>query len=83
MKLYLTPSAEKHYKKLPIRFKNRVKKKLLFLEENPYSGKKLVGEFKGNYSLRVWPYRIIYLIQRKKEIWVISILHRQGVYKAK
>ncbi len=52
------------------------------LRQNPFSGKKLEGEFEGAWSLRVWPYRIIYTIH--KEIVTVTVLrvrHRQGAYK--
>ncbi len=82
MKLFLTKKAQKHFDKLNARFKKRALEKLRLLEKEPYIGKKLTGKFSGNYSLLLWPYRIIYEIDEKaKEIWVLGILHRQGVYK--
>ena len=49
---------------------------------DPFSGKKLYGRHSGQWSYRVWSYRIIYEI-RKREliILVISVGQRQGVYK--
>jgi mRNA-degrading endonuclease RelE of RelBE toxin-antitoxin system len=45
-------------------------------------GKKLQGDHKGQRSLRVWPYRIVYVVQQKVvTIAVLKIGHRQGVYK--
>ncbi len=35
------------------------------LREDPFAGKKLQGELYGLYSLRVWPYRIIYSIEKR------------------
>ena len=40
----------------------RVLSALIQLEINPFIGKKLKGEYKNQWSLRVWPYRIIYEI---------------------
>jgi mRNA-degrading endonuclease RelE of RelBE toxin-antitoxin system len=52
------------------------------LAENPLSGKPLQAEYEGLYSLRVWPYRIIYkILKQKLIIEVIEIKHRQGAYK--
>ena len=52
------------------------------LEEDPFIGKKLSGEFQGIRSFRVWPYRILYEIKKKELfVFVIRIAHRQGAYK--
>ena len=65
MKVFLTPSALKQYNLLPENLKIRVRNKLLFLENNPYEGKKLSGKLSEIRSLRVWPYRILYYIDKK------------------
>lgn len=81
MLVILSKRAAKHYNSLPKREQQKLKKKLLELESNPFCGKKLSGEFEGNRSLKVWPYRIIYIIDEKKEqVEVRDILHRQGAY---
>ena len=79
--VYLTPQANKDLKKLPESEKTKIKKKLVALEINIFAGKKLKGDLVGLYALRVWPYRIVYLISNKKEAWIVHILHRQGAYK--
>ena len=82
MEVVLTPQARKHFSKLQKAQKNKVEKRLIFLEDNPYSGKRLLGELEGLRSLKVWPFRMIYLIkEKKKEVWIISIFHRHRVYK--
>ncbi len=81
MKVFLTPSALKQYKLLPENLKIRIKKKLFFLENNPYEGKKLSGKLSEIRSSKVWPYRILYYIDKSsKKIFVVTIAHRQGVY---
>ncbi|MBP9850444.1 MAG: type II toxin-antitoxin system RelE/ParE family toxin, partial [Candidatus Peribacteraceae bacterium] len=36
----------------------------------------------GKYTLRVWPYRIIYKFEKQQlTVYVLEIGHRQGVYK--
>ena len=55
--------------------------KFLELAQNPDLGKKLEGELRDFYSLRVWPYRIIYqIIKNELIVFVVQIKHRQGVY---
>ena len=81
MQIIITPQAEKQLLRLPKKDRGKVQKKLVSLKENVFAGKKLRGEFEGQYSLRVWPYRIIYQISTKsKTIYVVSIIHRQGAY---
>jgi addiction module RelE/StbE family toxin len=82
MEVIITPKAQKQYRHLPKIEQLKVKKKLLLLESDPRQGKKLSGEYADLRSLRVWPYRLIYLIDQKvKKIFVVTIAHRQGVYK--
>jgi len=82
MQVTLSKEANKQYSKIPKQDKNKVKKKLLLLVENSFAGKKLSGKYAKLRSLKSWPYRIIYLIlEKEKEVWIVSILHRQGAYK--
>ncbi len=49
---------------------------------NPFVGKKMRGEYEKHYTYRVWPYRIIYQINKNELlILVVSVGHRQGIYK--
>jgi mRNA interferase RelE/StbE len=60
----------------------RVRAVLEAISENPFVGKKLVGDLKGYYSIRVWPYRIVYEIKKQKLIvFVLRVGHRKEVYK--
>ncbi len=52
------------------------------LETSPFCGKKLEGGYEGRYALRAWPYRIIYVVDKKVvTVTILSVGHRQGVYK--
>ncbi|KKR05351.1 MAG: addiction module toxin RelE/StbE, RelE protein [Candidatus Peregrinibacteria bacterium GW2011_GWC2_39_14] len=76
-----SPNAEKDLKKLPDKFRLRVLLVLARISANPFMGKKLDGKLSGHYSLRAWPYRVIYQIFKSKLlIVVVKIGHRQGVY---
>lgn len=82
MKVSLSKDAQKQYERLPKTAQAKIFKKLMGLHENPNSGKKLQGELENFYSLRVWPYRILYKINKDKQrIEVYKIAHRQGSYK--
>lgn len=82
MDIILSKDTGKRYKRLPLPEQTKIHKKLMGLQQNPYEGKKLTGELEGIRSLRVWPYRILYEINKeKKTIEIHKIAHRQGVYK--
>lgn len=74
--------AKKDLNKIARSYKPQILAALFDLKENPHLGKPLKGKFKGFYSLRVWPYRIIYKIEKKRlVILIVRIGHRQGIYK--
>lgn len=76
------PSAQKQLEKLSKADYYRTLSAFSVLSNNPFIGKKMFGEYYGCYNYRVWPYRIIYKIEKQEMfILVIQIGHRQGVYK--
>lgn len=80
--LVLTKDSEKEFSKLPKSEQKKIIKKLRSIELNPLSGKPLAGELRGNYTVRAWPYRIIYEFKKKDSVVLINkIQHRQSVYK--
>jgi mRNA interferase RelE/StbE len=80
-RLVVKPKAQKELAKLPSKDKKKILLALEQLKSDPFIGKKLEGELRGIYSLRVWPYRVLYNILRQKLIvMVIRVGHRQGVY---
>ena len=84
MKILTTPEFEKSFKKLTKKDKplaEKLAKAIKKLSELPYSGKPLSYDFSGLRSLRIGKYRIIYTInENKKEIWLISVKHREKSY---
>lgn len=82
MQIFLTKEAQKQFDHFTKSDQEKIKRKLNVLLSNPWVGKKLSGEFSDLCSLKAWPYRIIYSINKsKQEIWIVSILHRQGAYQ--
>lgn len=80
-RIVLPKSAQKDLQKVDSRHRNRIVVALDALISEPYLGKKLEGEYRGYYSYRVWPYRIIYGIKKNELIvLIIRIGHRQGIY---
>lgn len=79
--VFFTTQAQKDISRLPKREINKIKRGLALLEQNSLAGKKLTGKLRDLYSLKAWPYRIIYLINKGKEVWIIHIMHRKEVYR--
>ena len=74
--------AEKFYKKLRKNVRARVREALISLESQPQAGKRLHGELRENFSLRVGKLRIVYYVSEKdKIIYVIAIGSRKTIYK--
>ncbi len=81
-RLETTRRFEKDFKKLASDLKQRVDKQVRMLEAQPYSGKRLRGEFEGSYSLRLGDYRIIYWVDESaKRIILLTVAHRRTVYE--
>ncbi len=57
--------ANKAIRALPAKDRECVLAALNILRENPLAGKPLEGEYKGFRSLRVWPYRILYVLDHR------------------
>ncbi len=78
----VTGKAEKEYLKLPKKIQERVDRALATLTLNPKIGKTLTGKFNDCFSLRVWPYRVIYAIDLiNKVVVILRIAHRKEVYR--
>lgn len=80
MRIYFENQAIKQLRKIPKSEVKKIDKKICLLADNPKIGKRLTGELAGIYSVRAWPYRILYEIE-KDRIIICSVAHRQGVYK--
>ena len=81
-KVVLSRQTERFYKKLEGKDKTNVRECLISLEEEAYAGKRLHGDLKENFSLRVGKLRIVYTVSEKNKIvYVIAIGPRRTVYK--
>lgn len=78
----LKKTAQKSLKKVDKRYQARITLAILELAKDPLIGKRLEGELRNFYSLRVWPYRVIYYVIRKQLIVVVvQVKHRQAIYR--
>ena len=59
----------------------RILRKIESLADAPMVGKSLVGNHKGEFSLRVGDYRIIYEVHAvRKTVFILTAKHRRHVY---
>lgn len=81
-KVYFTPNTQKILNKLKDKkLESRIRNAKSKLEQNPLAGKKLTGKLEGQYSLRIWPYRIVYFVNQGKDVIITDIRHRKDVYR--
>jgi mRNA interferase RelE/StbE len=81
-RLETTRRFEKDFKKLASDLKQRIDKQVKLLETQPYSGKRLRGDFAESYSLRLGDYRVIYWVdEAAKRIVLLTVAHRRTVYE--
>jgi mRNA interferase RelE/StbE len=79
----ITTTAQRQFKKFPSQIKERLRKKLLSLENHPrpFGSQKLKGpsEF---YRLRIGDYRVVYSVNdAHKHVKILDIAHRREVYR--
>ena len=74
--------AKKEIQALPKKDQKRIIAVFDVLRENPFIGKKLEGKYEGAWSIRVWPYRILYTIHQKiVTVNVLRVGHRKDMYR--
>ncbi|MBI1978898.1 MAG: type II toxin-antitoxin system RelE/ParE family toxin [Candidatus Aenigmarchaeota archaeon] len=75
-----TEKFEREFKKIKDeRLKEKLKKQITKITENPNFGKPLRYELKGEWTIYVKPYRLIYKIEGDKLI-LLRFEHRDEVY---
>ena len=74
-KLYLTNTFQKTFLKLPKNIQSRTDDAIRKIFQNPYAGKKLMGELEGEYTYRIGRYRIIYYVDEMQNIWIETVSH--------
>lgn len=79
--IQVTNRFKKDFQALENKLKDSIKKELEILKTNPYSCKRLHGNLKGFFSMRIGKYRIVYTIDEKSKTVILYFLgHRKGVY---
>lgn len=81
MQLFLTRTFQKNFERLPDEVRARVKDALDKIRKNPARGKRLQGQLKGEFSLRVGAYRIIYMLDAEGNVWIETVRARKDAYR--
>lgn len=79
----MTDKIQKFFDAQDLKTKSRLKKKLLELKQNPFTGnniKKMSGYGKNVFRLRVGDIRIIYLVHKNLAIEILDIDYRGSIY---
>ena len=83
--VYVSREAEKYYKKLDKRSKERINNSISSISKEPLSGvhiKKLWGELEGKYRYAIGSLRIVYEVDTKNKVVKIKAIRSRGdVYK--
>ncbi len=78
--IHLSNSVKKSVEKIPQPWQKRILDILTILEINPFMGTKMQGGLSDKRKIVIWPYRIIYQINKKeKSIIVVEVKHRGNV----
>lgn len=76
-----TEKFERELKKVKDKtVKGRVKKQIQKILEDPETGKPLRFELKGERSIRIPPYRLIYAVEGDT-LYLLRFEHRKAVYR--
>ena len=81
--LVMMPVAERAYNKLNPNMRDRVKKQIDIIEQNPFSrGTKALARDKAHYYRRVGSLRIIFTINTSEQVCnIIAISRRDKAYR--
>ena len=80
-KLNLADTFQRKYQKIPKGIQARIEEALREISQNPYAGKKLIGELEGEYSYRIGSHMIIYFVDEKQNIWIETVSQRKDVFR--
>ncbi len=81
VRVTFSESFEKEFRKIKDETtKEKIRKQIAKLLNNPESGKPLMYSLKGERTIYVKPYRIIYAL-KADEVILLAFHHRDSVYK--
>lgn len=78
--IYISKSIRKSLLRIPSPWSERIEEAINLLRTDPFYGEKMLGKLKDKRKIRVWPYRIIYQVNKQtKTIEILETGHRGGM----
>lgn len=78
----LVRRVEREFDSLSEGVRLKVFKVLELLRSDPFQGRALKGRLLGCWSIRAWPFRVVYEVDQKKRlVHVVTITHRKDAYR--
>ncbi len=78
----LVRRAEREFDSLSEGVRLKVFKVLELLQADPFQGKALKGPLSGCWTIRAWPFRVVYEVdQKKRVVYIVTITHRKDAYR--
>lgn len=81
--VYIPNSIRKSLKEIPLPWRERIGKAIDELQKNPFLGEKMWGKLSDKRKIRVWPYRLIYELDKEKKFIVVVEVGHRGSMKYK
>jgi mRNA interferase RelE/StbE len=76
-RIYVPKSVLKSMAKIPLPWSFRINRAIDNLKFDPYLGEKMGGDMAPRRKIKIWPYRIMYIIDEKiKLISIVEVEHR-------
>ncbi|MBI4138501.1 MAG: type II toxin-antitoxin system RelE/ParE family toxin [Candidatus Wildermuthbacteria bacterium] len=70
----------KQIRSIPLPWRNRIWRAMDLLREKPFLGERMQGEYADIMKLKVWPYRIFYIVfSSQRKIVIVRAKHRGSV----
>ena len=81
-RVVIPKNVQKRIDEIPEPYQGRVRASFAWLENDPYAGKRLVGDRRGEWTHRIGPFRVLYRIKTMELVVLItSVGHRKDVYR--
>jgi mRNA-degrading endonuclease RelE of RelBE toxin-antitoxin system len=78
--IFVPKKVKKSLLRIPMPWRERISNVVELLQYDQFLGEKMVGKLEGKRKIRVWPYRIVYMTDKKaKVIVILEISHRGNV----
>lgn len=79
-RLVIAGPAGHNLKRIPQPWRDRIEKAIDAIAVDPFRGRKLQSKI-GKWRVRIWPYRIVYRIDKKRKVVeIVQVGHRGSIH---